>query len=90
MRMIELNKILSDRESSTGFDYHTDTDEVGENGQPIQPQPTTESCIINVDAIRCFYPRKNNMIGTRITFTDGGGFAVANTYTEVKILCHML
>ena len=86
MRMIELNKILSDRESSRGFDSHTDTDEVGENGQPIQLQPTTEPCIINVEAIRCFYARKDNMVGTRITFTDGGGFAVANSYDEVKSL----
>lgn len=38
---------------------------------------------INVDAIRTFYARHNNRPGTRITFTDGGGFAVSDTPQEI-------
>jgi hypothetical protein len=37
-----------------------------------------------VAAIRCFYPRKENRPGTRITFTDGGGFAVSESYDDVR------
>lgn len=29
--------------------------------------------------IRCFYTRKDERPGTRITFVDGGGFAVTET-----------
>ena len=44
----------------------------------------TTTVIVNVDAIRCFYPRKGGRIGTRITFVDGGGFAVTQLYDEMK------
>jgi hypothetical protein len=33
--------------------------------------------VINAATIRCFYARKDGKPGTRITFNDGGGFAVA-------------
>ena len=46
-------------------------------------QVTTAPVTINVDAIRCFNPRKNNMPGTQITFTDGGGYAVKENYVDV-------
>jgi hypothetical protein len=36
--------------------------------------------------VRCFYPRKGGNPGTRITFTDGGGFAVSQPYEAVKAL----
>lgn len=64
MRMIKLNKI----------DYHT-----FEEGQDLEPEVRTVPVLVNAEAIRCFYPRKQNRPGTRITFTDGGGFAVAET-----------
>lgn len=44
----------------------------------------TAPCSINVEAIRCFYPRKDNAPGTRLTFTDGGGFVVTESYADVK------
>jgi hypothetical protein len=50
----------------------------GDNTAPLAP------VAIAPDAIRCFYPRKNNEAGTRITFKDGGGFAVAEPFDEVK------
>jgi hypothetical protein len=75
MRIMQLTKITSDR---TGGDSFNDTDEPGEGHAP-QTTPVT----VNADAIRCFYPRKDNRPGTRITFIDGGGFAVTEAYNDV-------
>ena len=69
-RFITLSKI-------TAVDRYNDNEE-GE-GQTTRTAPTS----VNVDAIRCFYPRKDNRVGTRLTFTDGGGFAVAESYEAV-------
>lgn len=44
-----------------------------------QSSPVT----VNAEAIRCFYPRKGGRPGTRITFTDGGGFVVLESYDVV-------
>ena len=37
----------------------------------------TKPCLVNADAIRCMYARRDGKPGTRLTFTDGGGFAVS-------------
>lgn len=42
--------------------------------------PTT----IRTQEVRCFYPRKNGEVGSRITFKDGGGFAVADTFDVLR------
>jgi len=71
MRMINLNKFDG---STTSFNEDT-----GET-------TTTEATVvarINAEAIRCYYPRKDNAPGSRITFTDGGGFAVAETPEQI-------
>lgn len=52
-------------------------------GNPVS-EPLVSPVTIAVDSIRCFYPRKDNKPGTRITFKDGGGFAVTETYQQVK------
>jgi hypothetical protein len=44
-----------------------------EEGEPER----TQEANINVFSIRNFYPRKDGRPGTRITFNDGGGYAVA-------------
>jgi hypothetical protein len=46
--------------------------------------PATAPVSINADSIRCFYPRRAGQTGTRITFKDGGGFAVTETYAEIQ------
>lgn len=51
-----------------------------ETGGPIE---STKPCVVAVDAIRCFYPRKGGRNGTRLTFTDGGGFVVAEAFDDV-------
>lgn len=63
MRLIQLTKIERPR-----YDEDTGTDVEG-----------STPCQINADAVRCFYPRHDDKPGTRITFTDGGGFAVRET-----------
>lgn len=73
--MLKLHKITRDRPR----DRFNDTDDADER----QPEETTR-VMINPAAIRCFYPRKENRVGTRITFTDGGGFAVAETFDMVE------
>jgi hypothetical protein len=77
MTMIELSKIVADR------DFRNDSDEDTE-----QQQPVTTPVAINAAAIRCYYPRRNDRPGSRITFTDGGGFAVTETYDEIGALLH--
>lgn len=75
MRPITLTKIIAEQQ-----DPYADSDDPSENTQTV---PVT----INADAIRCFYPRRDNKPGTRITFTDGGGFAVSDSYEVVSGLC---
>jgi len=47
---------------------------------------TTKICVVNTGTIRCFYARRDNRPGTRITFNDGGGFAVSETPEAVAAL----
>ena len=99
MRIIELSKIngrsvsleeelSSPSSQSSSF---TDTDDVGENQNQAAPAAAaapasiTQPVVIQVESIRCFYARRADRgVGTRITFTDGGGFAVSETFDEVK------
>lgn len=76
MRMIELTRVISNR----GRSPFADTDDIGENRSP------TASATINVDAIRCFYLRRGGEPGCRITFVDGGGFAVTEDYASLQAL----
>jgi hypothetical protein len=79
-------------------DAFTDTDEPGENGNAPdqvaaapeaaaaeQPGEVTRPVTVNVAAIRSFTARRDGE-GTRLTFTDGGGYAVAESYDQVKVL----
>jgi len=50
-----------------------------DEGDPIPTVPVA----INPLAIRCVTPRRDNAPGSRLTFTDGGGFAVAESYADV-------
>jgi len=44
---------------------------------------TQVATAVNPLAIRCFYPRNEDKPGSRITFTDGGGFAVSETVEQI-------
>jgi len=84
-RFIEVNKVLG-RQDTDAEDTYRDSDEPGE-GAPVRNASgeRTTPTQVNVDSIRCFYRRKddrsnNPRLGCRITFNDGGGFAVTETY----------
>jgi hypothetical protein len=53
------------------------------NDAPIE---TTVPVDINVEMIRCYYTRKAARPGTRITFSDGHGFAVSEPFEHVRAL----
>ena len=40
---------------------------------------------VNLDAIRNFFPRHEGKPGTRLTFTDGGGYPVAEPFDQVLL-----
>lgn len=93
MRFIQLTKVLRDVPTAPPSPQ-ADTDDVGENTAPAQVageaspdvEPASNPTMINVDSIRCFYPRRRRNPGTRITFTDGGGFAVTESFEAVTAL----
>lgn len=84
MRKITLNKIV--REIAAAVDQYNDTEEPGEGVTAQTPEIVTMAVRINVDAIRCYNARRLDKPGTRITFVDGGGFAVTETVEEVDAL----
>lgn len=77
---ITLTKIRSDREQNRW--HGDDSDDPEERERNVVTQPVT----INTARVRCFYPRKDNRVGTRLTFADGGGFAVTETYEQVQAM----
>lgn len=46
----------------------------------------TAPVVVNPAYVRCFYGRKFGKSGTRLTFSDGKGFAVAETFEAVTAL----
>ncbi|UFW91040.1 hypothetical protein BjapCC829_21875 [Bradyrhizobium barranii] len=58
---------------------HLNADDEGNTPVDVKPE-----------LIRCFYPRKDNKPGTRITFAKGSGIAVQNLFEEVTTLCAAL
>lgn len=90
---IELNKVRAGQYASgsqwDGDDITNNTDDPTEaqaqQAQATVPAQLTDPVTLQVEAIRCFYKRRENRgPGTRITFTDGNGFAVSESYDEVK------
>ena len=62
---IALNMVEAGR---AAFNEDTGREEVTETAKPV---------MVNVANIRAFYGRRDGKPGTRITFSDGGGFAVS-------------
>lgn len=90
MRLVQLTMVvgLSHNDQRVIADDHGEDD-----GLPVpagQPVPTEETSPVMVDAskIRAFYPRKaqrdgSPRVGTRLTFDNGSGMAVTETFEEV-------
>jgi hypothetical protein len=64
----------------SGFALLTLNKIANEEAVPERVEPTN----INVYCIRAFYARRGGKPGTRITFNDGGGFAVAEPVDYVR------
>ena len=65
MKFVTLNMVGP---GAVRFDEDTGTEVRDELSKPV---------VVNAAAIRAFYARRDGKPGTRITFSDGGGFAVA-------------
>lgn len=78
-QIIRLNMITAD---NSRRDRYNDNEE----GEGALGEVRSRRVSVNVAAIRCYYPRKDERPGTRITFTDGGGFAVTEPYWDVDRL----
>lgn len=78
---IQLSKVTESSGRSSSRSRYNDSDE--DTGQAEVAIPTTP-VVIAVDSIRCYYARKSGQPGTRITFKDGGGFAVLQTMDSIK------
>lgn len=78
MTFIKLHKILADdswrREAAL-----RDSDE------DVRPPPPSKTVVqrIATAAIRGYCQRRDNMVGSRLTFTTGRGFAVTETPDEI-------
>lgn len=53
-------------------------------GQGEAGEDLTTPTVVQADLLRSFYPRREGNSGTRLTFDDGGGWACAETYEEIK------
>lgn len=85
IKLIELTKVANIRQGRGDEDDYRDTDEPGENGAPAAAggAPAGTPVMVNVESIRCFYRRRNEAPGTRLTFNDGRGFVVTEHYSDV-------
>jgi hypothetical protein len=52
-----------------------------DDGNEVATKPVT----IVIEPGMRVYPRKNDQPGTRITFANGTGFSVSESYEEVKV-----
>lgn len=88
---IELSQVIGQPAGARDARYH-DSDDVGENPHVDGAgHELITPTMVAVAAIRSFHRRKDARdgqprIGTRIVFRDGGGFAVTETYDQVKAM----
>jgi len=92
MRFIQLSMVTG---SAQVQNFSDDTDDgeddgVARIGAPL-PEETTVPTMVAVHNIRNFYPRKPDRMGrartgTRISFTNGSGMAVTETFEAVSTL----
>jgi len=81
---VTLTMVIAERDRS-----YDDSDEGEDDGiVPMVPSEPTSPTVVNTDLIRNFYPRKKRRdgtrpVGTRITFVNGSGMAVTDTFEQV-------
>lgn len=93
-RFVELTMVIGRADPHEAHDQ-TEIDREGEDDGIVEQTPApasterTSKTYIQVELVRQFYPRKARSdgtarIGTRITFANGSGMAVTESYEEVK------
>lgn len=63
--------------------------EEDEDGLVSQNQETTSPVRVDPKQVRCFYPRKGDRVGTRLTFNNSSGMAVTETFEQVEQLFNL-
>jgi hypothetical protein len=87
---IELTAIDTDAERTAYANAAVAAQTTNDLEQPTTPTPFTTPdsatfpVTVYVDEIREYYPRHGGKPGTRITYTNGAGRPVRETYDEVK------
>jgi hypothetical protein len=80
MLLLRLNKIERTQYRSAGY---TDRDDEGDQSSAQQRVDVTRPVYVMADKIRNFQPRRDNALGSRLTFIDGGGYAVQETVDQI-------
>ena len=75
MLFIQLNKI----ERSTARGYRDNDDE----GDVRASSEGARAVYVNAASIRNMQPRRDGAVGSRLTFNDGGGYAVRETCEQI-------
>jgi hypothetical protein len=79
MLLLRLTKVERTTYQSNGY---RDADDEGDLAQTT-PVEVTRPVYLVADKIRNIQPRRDNKPGSRLTFTDGGGYAVQETVAEI-------
>jgi hypothetical protein len=82
MLLLKLSKI---ERTDHRADRYVDQDDEGDRAV-TRAVEQTRAVFVAIDKIRNFQPRRDNAVGSRITFIDGGGYAVQETPDEIVAL----
>jgi hypothetical protein len=80
MLVLKLNKIERTEQRAGGY---VDGDDEGVTTTAARPIEHTRLAYVVADKIRNIQPRRNDVPGSRLTFVDGGGYAVQESPDEI-------
>jgi hypothetical protein len=80
MLVLKLSKIERTEQRAGRY---VDHDDEGDAATATQTVEHTRLAYVVADKIRNIQPRRNNAAGSRLTFVDGGGYAVQESPEEI-------
>jgi hypothetical protein len=80
MLVLKLNKVERTEQRAGGY---VDGDDEGVTTTAPRPIEHTRLAFVVADKIRNIQPRRNDAPGSRLTFVDGGGYAVQESPDEI-------
>jgi hypothetical protein len=80
MLVLKLNKVERTEQRAGGY---VDGDDEGVTTTASRPIEHTRLAYVVADKIRNIQPRRNDASGSRLTFVDGGGYAVQESPEEI-------